>query len=70
MAHLAEQLGCWFEAKVFLNWAIGMGREPDDLRKDLDRVSRRAKTGKRAGRTLAAVFADEFAAAESSSNRP
>ena len=69
MAHLAEQLGRGFEAKVFLNWAIAMSPERDDLRNDLDRVSRRAQAGKRPGRTLAAVLADEFAA-ESSSKRP
>src|SRR5262249_38632521 len=43
MARLAEQLGRWFEAKVFFNRAIAMSPGRDNLRGDLALVIRRAQ---------------------------
>jgi hypothetical protein len=59
MARLAEQLGRWFEAHVFLTVAIVVEGNRTDLMRDLERVrQQRLKTG-RDNRTLAEVLAME-----------
>jgi tetratricopeptide (TPR) repeat protein len=62
MALLGEQLGRWFEARVFLT--VALDEEPDraDLRSCLDRLSRRAENGAGPGRSLAEVLASELGA--------
>jgi len=67
MARLAEQLGRWFEAKVFLTIATAVHPDRDDLRRDLARINQPAETIDGAGRTLAEVVAGEVEAAQNSS---
>jgi hypothetical protein len=45
MAHLAEQLGRWFEALVFLTLAVSEDSDREDLRHELKRLSRSPETG-------------------------
>jgi thioredoxin-like negative regulator of GroEL len=59
MAHLAEQLGQWFEAKAFLTLAIDNDSDRDDLRRDLDRLKGLANVIAGPGRTLADLLASE-----------
>src|SRR5439155_25265534 len=59
MAHLAEQLGRKFEARVFLTVAISEDPEREDLRHDLGRLSRSPATVAGRGQTLAEVLAHE-----------
>ena len=65
MARLAEQLGRWFEARVFLTVALAMDPLRDELRRDLERVARRAELEDRAGRRLFEEMADDLGAARS-----
>jgi predicted Zn-dependent protease len=60
MGHLAEKLGRWFEAKVFLSVATMMDPQRDDLKSDLIRVNRRGETVRESGRTLADLLAGEL----------
>jgi tetratricopeptide (TPR) repeat protein len=60
MAHLAEQLGRRFEARVFLTLAISEDPDRKDLRPDLERLSSRPAMVAEHGRTLAEVLADEL----------
>jgi tetratricopeptide (TPR) repeat protein len=65
MARLAEQLGRWFEANVFLAVAILVEGNRSDLMRDLERIrQQRLKTG-RDNRTLAEVLATELVAIRS-----
>jgi tetratricopeptide (TPR) repeat protein len=61
MARLAERLGRAFEARVFLTLAISAAPEREDLRHDLERLSRSSATGARRGQTMADVLALELA---------
>jgi tetratricopeptide (TPR) repeat protein len=61
MAGLAEQLGRWFEARVFLHLAIATDLRRDDLRTELDRVSRRARAADVVRRDLAVELVDLLA---------
>jgi enediyne biosynthesis protein E4 len=63
MGRLAEQLGRWFEAKVFLTVALAARPDRDDVRRDLARVNRRAETLMSAGRSLAEVVTEDLQAA-------
>jgi thioredoxin-like negative regulator of GroEL len=61
MAHLAEQLGSAFEARVFLTVAIGEDPDREDLRQDLQRVAKIPKMVAKPGETLAGFLAlDQF----------
>ena len=60
MARLAEQLGRWFEAEVFLSVAVAVDTDRDDLRRDLSRLKLRPETGDRQHGTLDAVLAPEL----------
>jgi thioredoxin-like negative regulator of GroEL len=60
MARLAEQLGRWFEAEVFLSVAVAVDTDRDDLRRDLSRLKLRAETSDRQHGTLDAVLAPEL----------
>jgi tetratricopeptide (TPR) repeat protein len=60
MAHLAEQLGRTFEARGFLTVAIAEDPDRDDLRHDLERLSRRRAAAVARGQTWAEVLADEL----------
>jgi enediyne biosynthesis protein E4 len=57
MAHLAEQLGSAFEARVFLTVAIGEDPDREDLRQDLQRVAKSPKMVAKPGQTLAELLA-------------
>jgi thioredoxin-like negative regulator of GroEL len=57
MAHLAEQLGSAFEARVFLTVAIGEDPDREDLRQDLQRVAKSPKMVAKPGQTLAEFLA-------------
>jgi enediyne biosynthesis protein E4 len=59
MAHLAEQLGRRFEARVFLTLASSEDPDRKDLRHDLQRLSSRPAMIAEHGRTLDEVLADE-----------
>jgi thioredoxin-like negative regulator of GroEL len=59
MAHLAEQLGRVFEARVFLTVAISEDPERQELRHDLSRMNRRSAPVTIRGQTLAEVAAHE-----------
>jgi predicted Zn-dependent protease len=59
MAPLAERLGRRFEAGAFLTVAIANDPDRDDLRRDLDRLERRARRLGRPGETLADALAAE-----------
>jgi hypothetical protein len=59
MAHLAEQLGRVFEARVFLTLAISEDPDREDLRHDLGRLSQRSATVPGRGQTLAEALAHE-----------
>jgi hypothetical protein len=59
MAHLAEQLGRWFEARVFLTLAISADPDREDLRHDLARLGPSPARVAHHGRTLAELLADE-----------
>jgi thioredoxin-like negative regulator of GroEL len=56
MAGLAEQLGHWFEAKVFANVALANEPDRDDLRAALARLESRGETSVGPGPTLAAAL--------------
>jgi len=60
MAHLAQQLGREFEARVFLTVAISEDPEREELRHDLGRMSQRSATIAERGQTLAEVLAHEL----------
>jgi enediyne biosynthesis protein E4 len=60
MAHLAEQLGQWFEAKAFLTLAVAVEPERADLRRDLARILRRNDAIVASWRTLAQLLAAEL----------
>jgi enediyne biosynthesis protein E4 len=60
MAPLAEQLGRWFEARVFLTVAIAADQDRDDLQHELARLDRRSGTIGVPGRTLADLLAAEL----------
>jgi enediyne biosynthesis protein E4 len=59
MAHLAEQLGRVFEARVFLTLAISEDPDRADLRHNLGRLSQSSATVARRGQTLAEALAHE-----------
>jgi tetratricopeptide (TPR) repeat protein len=63
MARLAEQLGRWFEARVFLPVASVVDPDRVDLREDLERVKQHLRPAAADDRTLAAVLAGELDAA-------
>ena len=44
MAGLAERLGRWFEARVFLTLAVSENPEREDLRRDLRRLNQHSAT--------------------------
>src|SRR5262249_5102322 len=56
MARLAAQLGRWFEARAFLTVATAADPAREDLRRDLARLNRQARTLPAKGRTLADVI--------------
>jgi len=61
MAHLAEELGRYFEARVFLTLALGIEPEREDLRHELARISRiDSPTAARRGETRAEELAREL----------
>ncbi len=60
MARLAEQLGRWFEAEVFLTVAARAGPDRNHLRLDLARLRLRAKTSDQLKGTLDAVLGPEL----------
>jgi len=60
MAHLAEQLGRRFEARVFITLAISEDPDRKDLRNDLERLSASQEMVAKDGQTLAEVLADEL----------
>jgi enediyne biosynthesis protein E4 len=64
MARLAEQLGRWFEARAFLTIATAVEPDRDDFQRDLDRLSRRARSIDHGGRTLTDVIASETRATQ------
>ena len=66
MAHLAEQLGSAFEARVFLTVAIGEDPDREDLRQDLQRVAKSPKMVAKPGQTLAEFLARSALATPSS----
>jgi predicted Zn-dependent protease len=57
MARIALELGCSFEAEVFLTVAITVDPDRDDLRRDLSRLRQGAETSRGQDGTLAAVLA-------------
>jgi enediyne biosynthesis protein E4 len=59
MAHLAERLGRAFEARGFLAVATSEHPDREDLRRDLERLSRSRGRLARRGDTLAEAIADE-----------
>jgi enediyne biosynthesis protein E4 len=61
MAQLAERLGRRFEARGFLIVEISEDPAREDLRQDLDRLSRRSPKAAERGRTLADVLAQQLA---------
>jgi enediyne biosynthesis protein E4 len=65
MAALAEQLGRWFEARVFLTVAIAAAPGRVDLRRDLTRLHERRDTIGGTRRTLAELLAPEHGDASS-----
>jgi thioredoxin-like negative regulator of GroEL len=60
MARLAERLGRWFEAEVFLTVATVVDDDRDDLRRDLARLRQRRRDVEGGDRTLADVLAIEL----------
>ena len=60
MAHLADQLGRRFEARAFLTVAIMTDPDRDDLRRDLDRLNRGARTVEEPSRTIADVLSADL----------
>jgi enediyne biosynthesis protein E4 len=62
MARVAEQLGRWFEARVFI--AVAVAEEPDraDLRSHLARLNHSLDTSAGRGRSLAEMLAPELGA--------
>jgi enediyne biosynthesis protein E4 len=60
MARLAELLGCRFEARGFLTWAVAVDLDRDDLRLDLARLNQRGETVGRPGQTLADLLAQQL----------
>jgi tetratricopeptide (TPR) repeat protein len=59
MARLAQRLGYWFEARVFLTRAIAVQPERHDLGHELAGITRRVRMANRPGRTLADLLASE-----------
>jgi enediyne biosynthesis protein E4 len=59
MARLAEQLGCRFEARGFLTWAVGVDPDRGDLKLALARLNQRGGTVGRPGQTLADLLAQQ-----------
>jgi tetratricopeptide (TPR) repeat protein len=59
MAHVAEQLGRIFEARVFLTLSISEDPNRDDLKRDLERLNPRPARSANHGQTLAELLADE-----------
>ncbi len=68
MAGLAEQLGRWFEAKVYLTVAAADGPGSDDLPSDRARLSRHARNTDESGRPLAALVDRELDSDRNSSH--
>ncbi len=62
LARLAEQVGRWFEARVFLTIAALVESRRGDLDGELSRLNRRAVVSAPPGRTLAEVLALELGA--------
>jgi hypothetical protein len=60
MASLAEHLGRWFEAKVYLTVAAAVGSGRENLRGELTRLGRHAANSDEVGRTLAGLLAPEL----------
>ncbi|MGC8640323.1 MAG: FG-GAP-like repeat-containing protein, partial [Isosphaeraceae bacterium] len=60
MAGLAEQLGHWFEARVFATVALATGPVRDDLRRILVRLEPRGKPAAASGSTLADALRAEL----------
>jgi thioredoxin-like negative regulator of GroEL len=60
MATLAEQLGRWFEARVFLTVAIAVDPDRDDCRLELARLDQRRGILEASGGTLADLLAPEL----------
>ena len=60
MARSAERLGRTFEARAFLTVEKSEDHERNDVRKELERLSRRPASALERGRTLADVFAQEL----------
>jgi enediyne biosynthesis protein E4 len=60
MARLAEQLGRWFESRVFLAVASVVDPERRELRDDLERVTQHLRPAAMDDRSLAALLADEL----------
>jgi thioredoxin-like negative regulator of GroEL len=60
MARIADQLGRWFEARVFLTLALVSQPERTDLKSDLKRVSSKLIAPGVPGQTLAQVVAHEL----------
>jgi len=69
MARLAEHLGRWFEAKVFLTIAAATHPDRDDLASDLARVNQHVDTLDGVGRSLGEVLSAEFSDGGKNSNR-
>jgi thioredoxin-like negative regulator of GroEL len=63
MARLAQKLGRWFEAKVFLTVALAGDPKRDDLRGDLTALKHRTTMSNDVGRSLAGVLNSELDAA-------
>ena len=60
MAGIAKRLGRTFEARAFLTVEISEDKGREDLRRDLERLSRRSPIAPARGRTLAEVLAREL----------
>jgi enediyne biosynthesis protein E4 len=64
LARLSEQLGRWFEARVFLTIAAMVAPTRVDLPAELARINRREVVDAPPGRTLAEVLASDLQAGE------
>jgi enediyne biosynthesis protein E4 len=60
MASLAQELGCWFEARAFLTLALAVNPDRSDLRGDLGFLKRRSDVTSELGRTLAGVLSSDL----------
>ena len=63
MTRIAEQLGCFFEARAFATLAVATDPDRDDFRAILARIEQRQTTIAEPGRTLAQLLARELDAA-------